>query len=283
VGYDATVTTCQQGCTEDTNSAVVVSIIDGTAGLAQAVPGSSSDIYLEGVACAPGGSSCVAVGQKLVVPISNGAPGAAELVADNLHGISCLDASGCVAVGDNASASPSGVIMPIALGGTPGSARTEPGTAVLYGVACADLSNCLAVGTADSQSGAIVQIATALSPGRALTSVLSVTGAASTITALLRSGAYPAAFTAPAAGTAQISWYYTPSGARAARVAGPVLVAQGSSNFAAAGRATIEVKLTPRGLALLKKAERLKLTARGRFTVKGGKTTTEQTTITLKR
>jgi hypothetical protein len=161
--------------------------------------------------------------------------------------------------------------------------RGPRATALLYSVVCAGLSNCLAVGTADSQNGAIVQIAAALSPSKALTDVLRITGAASTLTAILRSGAYPAAFTAPAPGTAQISWYYTPPGAQAARVTRPVLVAQGSRTFTAAGSATIKVKLTAPGRALLKKAKRIKLTARGRFTAKAGKTTIKQTTITLKR
>jgi hypothetical protein len=285
VGYGGFGSQCgPQSCTGSTLTGVVVSINDGTAGPAQPVSGTSSAPYLTGVACAPGSTSCVATDGRLVVPISNGAPGAAKLEADGLSGISCPTTGGCLAVGANQASSSSGVIVPIAIDGTPGAVRTEPGTSGLSRIDCADLTNCIAVGSADSTTGAIVRIGgTATSPSTAVSSALTVSGAASSIAAILHAGGYPATFTAPEAGSAQITWYDLPSGAHLARAKRPVLVARGSKRFTGAGQATLKIALTAQGRSLLKKAKRIKLTALGRFAPKSGKPTTTRKVITLKQ
>jgi hypothetical protein len=121
---------------------------------------------------------------------------------------------------------------------------------------------------------------------KALAAVLTPRGPAAKIGAILKAGGYPAAFTAPGAGTAQIAWYGGTPGARVARVQKAPLVAKGAKTFTKAGKATIKIKLTAKGKALLKKVKKghkLALTARGSFTPKGGKKTSKQKSFTLKR
>jgi hypothetical protein len=76
-----------------------------------------------------------------------------------------------------------------------------------------------------------------------------------------------------------------PSGAKLARKAKPkpVLVAAGHRTFAAAGTATIKIKLTPAGRRMLKPAKKLKLTAKGTFTPTGKLPITATRTFILKR
>lgn len=71
-----------------------------------------------------------------------------------------------------------------------------------------------------------------------------------------------------------------------ARKAKPILVASGTKTFTKRGKATIKVKLTKTGRPLLKKVKKghkLKLTAKGSFTPKGGKKITRLKAISLKR
>jgi len=276
---------------------VVVSITDGEAGPAQPVARTSLNDTLEGVACAPGTTSCLAVGAGVLVPISNGAPGAAVPLTDQqggtppfLEGISCPNTNGCVASGeldsDSDNVPPSGAILPVGLDGTPGVMRTEPGASFLRGIECADPFNCIAVGHATpvTTGGAvIVQVhESPVSPSAAVSTALTVSGAASSIRAILKAGGYPATCTAPKPGKVQVSWYYLPPGAHLAKVTRPVLVARGSKQFTAPGQATIKIALTAQGRSLLKKGKMVKLTALGSFTPNGGKPTTKRKVITLK-
>jgi hypothetical protein len=83
-----------------------------------------------------------------------------------------------------------------------------------------------------------------------------------------------------------IAWSQAPTGARISSAQKPLLVATGAKTITKAGRATIKVKLTSKGSALLgtvKKGHKLALTAKGSFTPKGGKKTSKQKSITLKR
>jgi hypothetical protein len=176
------------------------------------------------------------------------------------------------------------VIVPLAGDGTPGAAQTEPGTSLLFAIDCASLSTCTAVGNADAQNGAVVAIGSAAGPGSAaVAKALSLSGPASSISAILKGGGYPAKFTAPKAGTAQLSLYYVPAGAQLARVKKPVLIARGTKRFSKPGKATIKLALTAQGRALLKKAKTIKLTALGSFTPKGGTAATARKVITLRR
>jgi hypothetical protein len=93
-------------------------------------------------------------------------------------------------------------------------------------------------------------------------------GKAAKIAALLRRGGFTVTARALEAGTAVIDWYEVPSGAKLAQhmKAMPILVASGRRTFAAAGTATIKVKLTGAGRRALKHKKQLKLTALGTFT-----------------
>jgi len=80
---------------------------------------------------------------------------------------------------------------------------------------------------------------------------------------------YPLPFRAPISGHAQIAWYYVSAGAHLSRTTKPLLVAHGQRTFSAAARAKITLKLTAKGIKLLRNAKRIHLTAKGRFTPKG--------------
>jgi hypothetical protein len=119
----------------------------------------------------------------------------------------------------------------------------------------------------------------------ALAAVLTPSGPAASIAAVLKAGSYPAAFQAPGAGKAQIAWYQGSPSARIARAQKSLLVAKGAKTFTEAGKATIKIKLTPKGKALLgkvKKGQKLALSAKGSFTPEGGKKTSKQKSFTLK-
>jgi peptidoglycan/xylan/chitin deacetylase (PgdA/CDA1 family) len=83
----------------------------------------------------------------VVVPITSGAPGAAQAIPGTVqfNGIACASAIGCDAVGFSLSSTPAqGVVVPLT-NGTPGGAQT-PGTADLLGIACPSIITCEAVG-----------------------------------------------------------------------------------------------------------------------------------------
>jgi hypothetical protein len=114
---------------------------------------------------------------------------------------------------------------------------------------------------------------------------LTPSGTAAKIAALLKGGAFDIAFKALEAGSVVIDWYEVPLGAKLAKKAKPkpVLVGSGHLTFAAAGTATIKVKLTVAGKALLKHAKQLKLTALGTFTPTGKSPSSATRTFVLKR
>ncbi len=93
---------------------------------------------------------------------------------------------------------------------------------------------------------------------------ISPTGKGARIGALLKAGLFKQHLKSPLAGTASIKWYYLPKGAKLsaskhAKVK-PVLVASGNVTYKAAGTATVTIRLTPAGRALLKHASKLALT-----------------------
>jgi hypothetical protein len=118
-----------------------------------------------------------------------------------------------------------------------------------------------------------------------LASELTPSGRASKIAALRKRGAFSLLVKALEPGTVVISWYQVPHGARVARTTRPrpVLVASGRLTFAAAGAATIKIKLTAAGRRLLEHAGRVKLTAKGAFTPPGMAPITALRTFVLKR
>jgi hypothetical protein len=289
---------CGDHCTNFVLEGVVVELGGSGAGAVRPVSGTSQ---LQDIDCAPGTTRCVVVGsrqtgtgvsQGVTVPISGGTVGAAEPAPSTgfLSGISCPSSSGCLAAGNDAEQSPSGVIVPVALGGMPGPPRSEADTYLLKSIDCADLSTCTAVGVADVKqtTGAVVVIgggpATVQQSTAALSASLGVSGAAAKITSILKAGAYPAQIDAPSAGTAAIAWYYVPPGAHVAK-ARPVLIASGSKTATKKGKATVKVKLTKTGRTMLKnikRGHRLGLTVKGSFTPKGGKKVTKKKAISLR-
>lgn len=63
----------------------------------------------------------------------------------------------------------------------------------------------------------------------------------------------------------------------------PVLVAAGRRTFVAAGAHSITVKLTAKGMLLVKHATRIRLTARGTFTPPGGRAVIASKSFSLTR
>lgn len=120
---------------------------------------------------------------------------------------------------------------------------------------------------------------------RLLARQLKPSGNATKITALLRRGGFNEAFNALEAGTAVIDWYEVPPGAKLAQntKAKPVLVASGRRMFAAAGIATIKIKLTASGKSVLKHRKRIELTALATFTPERKAPITATATFVLKR
>jgi hypothetical protein len=273
---------------------VLVPVTNGVAGSPEKLSGVFNNDTMSDVTCVAGTTDCVATSYAgRVFPIRNGAPGKAQMVARDagskglsLSGLSCPNTGGCLAVGEQYDNNDEGTgkIWPVALDGTPGAATTEPGTSVLLKLQCATLYSCTATGLTDSQTAAIVQIRRSPpSPATAVSNALAVKGPGSTIAAILKTGGYSTAATAPSAGVTKITWYYLPRGAHLARATPPVVVARGSKRFSRPGTATIKIALTKQGRALLKKAHAIKLTTLGSFAPKHGKTTTKRKALTLAR
>ena len=114
--------------------------------------------------------------------------------------------------------------------------------------------------------------------GDALGTALDPSGKKSSIKAILKAGGYVASLSLPSAGTAKVSWYYVPKGAKKA-----VLVASGSMAVAGKGKAKLKIKLNRKGRALLKKSKSIKLTAKGTFKPKRGALASATNVFKLKR
>ena len=96
-------------------------------------------------------------------------------------------------------------------------------------------------------------------------------GKAGKIGALLKR-AYRLQFRALTAGTAKVAWYR-----------GRKLIASGRRSYAAAGLGTVSIKLTAAGRKALRRAKRLRLTAKGTFTSAPDPPVTATRAFTLRR
>jgi hypothetical protein len=119
----------------------------------------------------------------------------------------------------------------------------------------------------------------------AISRALARSGAHPKIDALLEHGRLAETFTAPESGVLVIQWWWVPPGAHLAKKSrrNPVLVAQGSAVFSAAGTSKIDVSLTSAGRRLLAAAKNLKLTARVQFTPTAHAPISATTKLSLKR
>ena len=115
-----------------------------------------------------------------------------------------------------------------------------------------------------------------------LAHLLAPAGRGARIGVLLKRGSYSASFRALTAGRLTISWFVVPRGAHLA-AAKPILVAAGRVSPAAAGPASIKVRLTSKGRRLLAHAHRLKITVKGTLAASGQSTISAKRAVTLKR
>ncbi len=114
---------------------------------------------------------------------------------------------------------------------------------------------------------------------------LKPSGKAAKIGALLKRGGLSEKFKAPKAGKVVVSWYYLPPGAKLAGAKKPeaVLVATGSVTFRAAGTATLRIRLSAAGRKRLRKAKKLRLTAKCVFSPPGEASSTTTGTFQITR
>jgi hypothetical protein len=115
-----------------------------------------------------------------------------------------------------------------------------------------------------------------------LRSQLAPTGKRAKIRAILRHRAFSPAFTALTAGSVRIQWFALRRGAHLSK-AKRVEVARGTRSYGAAGTRTVNLRLTRAGLRLLKRAKRLKLTAKGTFVLPDGTGVAATKTFVLER
>jgi chitodextrinase len=135
----------------------------------------------------------------------------------------------------------------------------------------------------------VTETPTAAQVASQLEAQLAPPGKAAAIAALLRQGGLAMRFTAPVAGTATVSWYYLPRGAKLTSRSKikPVLVASGrivgGASASKPWSGTLRMKLTVAGRRLLKHYRRLKLTARCVFTRLGVAPIIVRATFSIKR
>lgn len=141
----------------------------------QPVPGTAA---LFAMSCEDA-STCLAVGyagdvgstEGVVVPITNGKPGSAQLVpgTDELIGVSCSSTTTCLAVGGSGGTLPynEGTLVPIK-NGTAGKVEVATASLTLSSVACSGSTTCIAVGVPAASlnsSGSLVLSITNGAPG----------------------------------------------------------------------------------------------------------------------
>ena len=130
--------------------------------------------------------------------------------------------------------------------------------------------------------GGVITPGVATEIKNAVGDALTPTGSAAKIGAILKNG-YKAPFVAKAAGQVTGAWYFVPKGAHVAGKPKPVLVASGHTTVKKPGKPSLKLRVSKKGKALLKKAKKIKLTAKGTFTPAGGKKLVVKRTIKLRR
>jgi len=127
------------------------------------------------------------------------------------------------------------------------------------------------------------EVMAALEP--AIHSVLTPSGRATKIGALLKHGGLTLAFSSFEPGRLVIQWWQVPPGAHVAKTGKlkPVLVAQGAAVFSGAGVGKVKISLTRIGRRLLAHATKLKLTSRVRFTPAAHSTLSATGVLMLRR
>jgi hypothetical protein len=110
-----------------------------------------------------------------------------------------------------------------------------------------------------------------------LLKALRVHGSGATIRALLQNGGYSFSFAAPSAGRLAIAWLHPAAHGRR------ILVATLNIRFHKSRASKIKLILTGNGRKLLRRARKMKVTAQGRFTPVGHRTTSATRQLTLHR
>lgn len=108
-------------------------------------------------------------------------------------------------------------------------------------------------------------------------------GKAARIRALLKHHGYTFVFSAPTAGKVVIDWIAPAHRAKAGKAAKPVIVAIGRARFSKPERVRITIRLTARGVRMLKTVRSIRLTAKGTYTPTGSSSVTASRTFRLRR
>jgi hypothetical protein len=109
------------------------------------------------------------------------------------------------------------------------------------------------------------------------------TGRAARIGTLRSRGSYPLRLVALTAGSIRVSWSYQRRPAGHGARPKPVTVAAGRATISRAGSTSVRIVLTPAGRRLLKRAQRLKITARGSVLPVGRAAVLATQAVTLSR
>ncbi len=155
----------------------------------------------------------------------------------------------------------------------------------IFGVSASSASIPLTIVPATAPANALPAAPTSAQLKASLFSQLIPTGKTAKISSLSKKHSYSYSFTAKSAGTLAINWYFLPKGAHLARNTKPkpVLEASGRLTFSAPATKKLTIRLTGKGVSLLKHRKSVKLTAKGSFTPTGKSPITAKREFTLKR
>jgi hypothetical protein len=150
----------------------------------------------------------------------------------------------------------------------------------LNSVTCPSFRMCVAVDGDGNEFIGVPAVPTARSVRLSLRRQLSPSGKLARIAALVRNRGYARFFTALGAGRLAFSWYYSPRG-HGSQTTSQVGIASGAASFAIGGIKNIAIKLTPRGIRLLKRSTRWTLTVKASFTPTGKREITAAKTFRM--
>ena len=135
----------------------------------------------------------------------------------------------------------------------------------------------------ETVSGAGVAVPSQYEIRTLLETALSRCARTAKVAALASRGGCSFRWTAPSAGRLLISWYLVPAGAHLSAKRAPIPVATVGRSFSQSKTVTLTVALTRHGRQVLKRGTPIKLTAKGSFTPRGGRTTSALESFTLTR